>query len=62
MNAIDTKTEMTHPEAREFICNHFEEVVNHENVEIGKVNFTSDFVDCGGDVSLGTGPGPTATV
>lgn len=62
MNAIHTKTGMTHTEVREFIRNHFEQFVDKQNVEIGKVNFASDFVDRGADVPPGTPPGPTGAM
>ena len=62
MQAIDPKTGMTHKEAQEFIRNHFEEFVNKKNVEIGNVNFASDFVDHGADVPPGTPPGPAGAI
>ena len=56
MEPINSKTGMTHTESREFIRNHFEEFVNRKNVNIGNVNFASDFVDNGADVPPGTPP------
>lgn len=49
---------MTHSEMRDFVRNHFEEFVNRKNLNIGKVNFASEFVDHGADVPPGTPPGP----
>ena len=62
MDAINTKTGMTHVEAREFIRNHFEEFVNKKNVQIGKVNFAADFVDHGADVPPGMPLGPEGAI
>jgi len=59
---INPKTGMTHAEAREFIRNHFEEFVNRKNVQIGNVNFASDFVDHGADVPPGMPPGPAGAI
>jgi len=59
---INSKTGMTHEEAREFIRNHFEEFVNRKNVEIGNVNFAADFVDHGADVPPGMPPGPAGAI
>ena len=62
MEPINAKTGMTHSEAREFICNHFEEFVNKNNVQIGNVNFAADFVDHGADVPAGMPPGPAGAI
>ena len=62
MESINPKTGMTHAETREFIRNHFEEFVNRKNVDIGNVNFASDFVDDGADVPPGTPPGPAGAI
>jgi len=59
---INSKTGMTHEEAREFIRNHFEEFVNRKNVQIGNVNFAVDFVDHGADVPPGMPPGPAGAI
>jgi len=59
---INSKTGMSHQEAREFIRNHFEEFVNKKNVQIGNVNFAADFVDHGADVPPGTPPGPEGAI
>jgi predicted SnoaL-like aldol condensation-catalyzing enzyme len=53
---------MTHAESREFIRNHFEEIVHKKNVQIGDVNFAVDFVDHGADVPLGMPPGPAGAI
>ena len=62
MEAVNSKTGMTHTEAREFIRNHFEEFVNKKNVEIGNVNFAANFVDHGADVPPGMPPGPAGAI
>jgi predicted ester cyclase len=62
LEAVNPKTGMTHAEAREFIRNHFEEFVNKKNVQIGNVNFASDFVDHGADVPPGMPPGPAGAI
>jgi predicted ester cyclase len=62
MEPINRKTAMTHPEAKEFIRNHFEEFVNRKNVNIGNVNFAADFVDHGADVPAGMSPGPAGAI
>jgi predicted ester cyclase len=62
MEAVNSKTGMTHSEAREFIRNHFEQFVNQKNVQIGKVNFAPDFVDHGADVPAGMPPGPAGAI
>ena len=56
---VNAKTGMTHEEMKAFVRDHFEEFVNRKNLEIGKVNFASEFVDYGADVPpLGLPPGP----
>ena len=62
MELINSKTGMTHEEAREFVRNHFEEFVNRKNVEIGNVNFAAQFVDHGADVPPGMPPGPAGAI
>jgi predicted ester cyclase len=57
METLNSKTGMTHSEAREFIRNHFEEFVNKKNAQIGNVNFAANFVDHGADVPPGMPPG-----
>lgn len=52
------KTGFTHEEAKLFVRNHFEEFVNRKNLNIGKVNFSPEFIDHGTDVPPGTPPGP----
>jgi predicted SnoaL-like aldol condensation-catalyzing enzyme len=59
---INTKTGMTHEQARKFIRDHFEEFVNRKNVQIGNVNFAPDFVDHGADVPPGMPPGPAGAI
>jgi predicted SnoaL-like aldol condensation-catalyzing enzyme len=48
---------MTHSEMIEFVRNHFEEFVNRKNLQIGKANLASEFVDHGADVPPGLPPG-----
>jgi len=62
MEPINSKTGMTHSEAREFIRNHFEEFVNRKNVQIGNVSFAAGFVDHGADVPTGMPPGPAGAI
>jgi len=62
METLDSKSGMTHSEAREFIRNHFEEFVNRKNVDIGNVNFAPNFVDHGSDVPAGMPPGPAGAI
>lgn len=62
MEQINSKTGMTHNQAREFIRRHFEEFVNKKNVEIGNVNFAAHFVDHGTDVPPGMPPGPAGAI
>lgn len=58
MEAITTKTGMTHAEVCELIRKHFEEFANRKNVQIGNVNFAADFVDHGADMPAGMARGP----
>jgi hypothetical protein len=58
MNVDNPTTGMSHEEMKGFIRNHFEEFVNRKNLNIADLNFDSDFVDHGADVSPGTPPGP----
>ena len=51
-------TGMSHDEMKQFVRNHFEEFVNRQNIDIGDVNFASEFVDHGADVPPGLPPGP----
>jgi predicted ester cyclase len=51
-------TGMSHDEMKQFVRNHFEEFVNRKNIDIGDVNFASEFVDHGADVPPGLPPGP----
>ena len=51
-------TGFTQEEMKQFVRNHFEEFVNRKNINIGDVNFASEFVDHGADVPPGTPPGP----
>jgi acyl-CoA reductase-like NAD-dependent aldehyde dehydrogenase len=49
---------MSIEEMKSFIRDHFEEFVNHKNLDIADVNFATDFVDHAADVPPGTPPGP----
>jgi predicted ester cyclase len=62
MELVNPKTGMTHREVREFIRNHFEEFVNKKNVQVGNLNFATDFVDHGADVPPGMPPGPAGAI
>jgi len=59
---VNTKTGMTHTEAKEFVRHHFEEFVNRKNLKIGEVNFAPEFVDHGADVPPGLPPGPAGAM
>src|SRR5216683_250237 len=56
------KTGMTHAEMKEFIRNHFEELVNRKNLGIGETNFAPGFVDHGADIPAGMPPGPAGAI
>jgi predicted SnoaL-like aldol condensation-catalyzing enzyme len=60
--SVNPKTGMTHSEAKEFICKHYEELVNRQNLKIGEVNFAAEFVDRGSDVPPGLPPGPAGAM
>lgn len=62
MEPVNSKTGMTHGEARESIRNHFEEFVNRKNVQIGNTSFAPNFADHGADVPPGTPPGPAGAI
>jgi predicted ester cyclase len=51
-------TGFTHDQMKQFVRNHFEQFVNRKDIDIGDVNFASEFVDHGSDVPPGTPPGP----
>ncbi len=53
-----TAAGMTVDEMKRFIRDHFEQFVNRKNLDIGDVNFASEFVDHGADVPPGTPAGP----
>ena len=55
---MDTQTGMTHDELKQFVRNHFEEFVNHKNLDIADINFAPEFIDHGADVPPGLPPGP----
>jgi predicted SnoaL-like aldol condensation-catalyzing enzyme len=60
--AVNSKTGMTHTEAKEFVRNHFEEFVNRKNLKIGEVNLAAEYVDHGADLPPGLPPGPTGAI
>jgi predicted SnoaL-like aldol condensation-catalyzing enzyme len=60
--AVNSKTGMTHTEAKEFVHNHFEEFVNRKNLKIGEVNVAAEYVDHGADVPPGLPPGPAGAI
>src|SRR5262249_51465021 len=59
---VNSKTGMTVREMKDFVRNHFEELVNRRNLAIGNVNFAPQFVDHGADVPPGTPPGPAGAI
>jgi len=56
--SVNPKTQMTHTEMKEFVRQHFEELVNRKNLDIGDLDFGAEFVDHGADVPTGLPPGP----
>ncbi len=56
--SVNPKTQMTHSEMKEFVRQHFEEFVNRKNLNIGDLNFGTEFIDHGADVPPGLPPGP----
>jgi predicted SnoaL-like aldol condensation-catalyzing enzyme len=58
LETVDPAVGFTHSEMKQFVRNHFEEFVNHKNIDIGDVNFAPEFVDHGADVPPGAPPGP----
>lgn len=57
-HTVNPKTGMTHTEIKKFVRDHFEDFVNHKNLDIADVNFAPEFVDHGTDVPPGMPPGP----
>jgi uncharacterized protein YbjT (DUF2867 family)/predicted SnoaL-like aldol condensation-catalyzing enzyme len=55
---VHPKTGMSTTEMKQFVRNHFEELVNRKNLDIADVNFAPGFLDHGADVPPGTPPGP----
>lgn len=56
--AINPKTGLTLQQMKDFIRDHFEQLVNQKNINIADINFAPEFVDHGSDVPSGTSPGP----
>lgn len=56
--AVNPKTGLTLEQMKDFMRNHFEQFVNHKNLDIADVNFAAEFIDHGADVPPGTAPGP----
>jgi hypothetical protein len=48
--AVDALSGFSHEEIRDFIRNHFEDFVNHQDLGAADRNFASSFVDHGDDV------------
>ncbi len=55
--AVNPKTGLTLEQMKDFMRNHFEQFVNHKNLDIADVNFAAEFIDRGADVPPGTAPG-----
>jgi predicted SnoaL-like aldol condensation-catalyzing enzyme len=58
MSNINSKTQMTFEEMKQFVRDHFEQFVNRKNLDIADVNFAPEFIDHGTDVPPGMPPGP----
>jgi len=52
--SVNPKTGMTSTEIKEFVRNHWEELVNRKNLNIADVNFAPEYEEHGADVP----PGP----
>lgn len=61
-DSVNPKTGMTFDEMKQFVRNHFEEFVNHKNLNIGPVNFAPEFFDHGSDVPPGLPQGPAGAM
>ena len=59
---VNPQTGMTLGEMKQFVRNHFEEFVNRKNLDIGNINFATEFVDHGADVPPGTPAGPAGAI
>lgn len=55
---VNPKTGMTFPEMKEFVRNHWEELINRRNLDIADVNFAAEYEEHGTDVPPGVPPGP----
>jgi predicted ester cyclase len=62
MEEINGKTGMTHAEARQFVRDHFEALINQRNLVSGRANLAADFVDHGADAPPGLPPGPVGAI
>ncbi len=58
---VNPKTGMTSTEIKEFVRNHWEELINRKNLNIADVNFAPEFEDHGADLPPGLPPGGAGT-
>jgi predicted ester cyclase len=59
---VNPKTGMTTSELKQFVWNHYDQILNCKNLKIGDVNFAPEFVDHGSDVPPGLPPGPAGAM
>lgn len=55
---VNPKTGMTPTEIKEFVRNHWEELINRKNLNVADVNFAPEYEEHGADVPPGVPPGP----
>lgn len=58
---VNPKTGMTSTEIKEFVRNHWAELINRKNLDIADVNFAPEYEDHGADVPPGLPPGRAGT-
>jgi predicted SnoaL-like aldol condensation-catalyzing enzyme len=61
-DSVNQKTAMTHSETMQFVRNHFKELVNRQNLNIGTLNFAPEFIEHGSDVPPGLPQGPAGAM
>ena len=57
--SVNPKTGMTPRELKEFVRNHWEELINRKNLNIADVNFAPEYEEHGADAPPGAPSGPT---
>lgn len=58
---VNAKTGMTFTEMKQFVRNHWEELINRKNLDIADVNFAPEYQEHGADVPPGMPPGLAGT-